>query len=241
MSKVSTASSNRLLALLPAAERNRVLEDCVETDLAFGSILHEQGGRIGSVYFPTHGFISMLATLDGRSTLEVGMIGNEGMCGYTLALDSPVAPLRALVQGAGAALRMRSGTFLEHLRTQPALRLVVNRYVYVHLRQIAQAAVCLRFHVVEKRLARWLLMTRDRAHADSFYVTQDFLASMLGVRRVGVSAAASTLQAQGLVRYVRGDVTIIDGKGLEAASCACYRSDLAIHRQGMSARPVARH
>jgi CRP-like cAMP-binding protein len=240
MPTVSTGLSNRLLALLPAAERERVLADCVETPLVFGRILHEQGARVRSVYFPTQGFISMLATLDGPTTLEVGMVGDEGMCGYTLALGSTIAPLRALVQGAGPALRMRSESFLEHLRAGPTLRHVVNRYMYVHLRQIAQAAVCTRFHIVEKRLARWLLMTRDRAHADSFYVTQEFLASMLGVRRVGISAVAGVLQSRGLIRYSRGDVTILDGDRLEAASCACYRSDLTIYRQGMSARMGAR-
>ena len=239
MSTLSTLS-NSLLARLPAAERARVLADCVETELVFGRILQEQGSRVRSVYFPTQSFISMLATLDGPTTLEVGMVGNEGMCGYSLALDSTLAPLRALVQGAGSALRMRSTSFLEHLHEGATLRLVVNRYMYVHLRQIAQAAVCTRFHTVEKRLARWLLMTRDRAHADSFYVTQEFLASMLGVRRVGVSAVAGLLQSRGLIRYSRGDLVILDGDRLEAASCACYRSDLAIYRQGMSARMPAR-
>jgi CRP-like cAMP-binding protein len=241
MSIVTTGVPNGLLARLSAAERNRVLDDCVETELVFGRILHEQGARVRSVYFPTQGFISMLATLDGPTTLEVGMVGSEGMCGYTLALDSPIAPLRALVQGAGASLCMRSESFLEHLREGPMLRAVVNRYMYVHLRQIAQAAVCMRFHVVENRLARWLLMTRDRAHSDSFYVTQEFLASMLGVRRVGISAVAGLLQSRGLIRYSRGDVTILDGDRLETTSCACYRSDLAIYRQGMSARTAAMH
>jgi CRP-like cAMP-binding protein len=227
--------SNRLLAALPAAERERILAVCTQVDLVLGSVVHEQGARIRHVYFPIESYISVFATVDGRSTLEVGMIGNEGLCGYGVALGSSIAPLRALTQGAGAAWRMQGSTFRRCLEDGPALRKVVNRYVYVHLRQLAQAVVCARFHVVERRLVRWLLMTGDRAHADSFYVTQEFLAFMLGVRRVGVTAAAGVLQSRGLIRYRRGNVTILDRARLEAAACACYHSDLEAYRRGFGA------
>jgi CRP-like cAMP-binding protein len=229
------ARSNWLLAALPVSERERVLAGCTQVELVLGSVVHEEGERIRHVLFPTEGFISLLATVDGRSTLEVGMIGNEGLCGYGLALGSPVAPLRGLTQGAGAAWRMQGSKFRRCLQDAPALRGLVNRYLYVHLRQLAQTAACARFHVVEKRLARWLLMTGDRAHADAFYVTQEFLAFMLGVRRVGVTAAAGVLQSRGLIRYRRGNVAILDRDRLEAAACACYRSDLDIYRRGMGA------
>jgi len=231
-------SSNRLLAALPPAERESILAVCTQVDLVLNRVVHEEGARIRHVYFPIESFISMLATVDDRSTLEVGMIGNEGLCGYGVALGSAIAPLRALTQGAGAAWRMQCSTFRRCLQETPALREVVNRYVYVHLRQLAQAAVCARFHVVERRLARWLLMTADRAHADSFYVTQEFLAFMLGVRRVGVTAAAGVLQSRGLIRYRRGDVAILDRVRLEAAACTCYRSDLEAYQRGLGARVV---
>ena len=233
--------SNWLLDALPAAERERVIARCTQVDLVLGRVVHEAGERIRHVYFPTESFISVLATVDGHSTLEVGMIGNEGLCGSGLALGSAVAPLRALTQGAGAALRMQASVFGRCLQDTPSLRALVNRYVHVHLGQLAQTAACARFHVVEERLARWLLMTGDRAHADTFYVTQEFLAFMLGVRRVGVTAAAGTLQARGLIRYRRGNLTIVDRDRLEAAACSCYRSDLETYRQGLGARVTAKH
>jgi CRP-like cAMP-binding protein len=232
--------SNRLLAALPKPDRDCVIAACTKVELVLGSVVHETGERVRHVYFPTEGFISLLATVDGRSTLEVGMIGNEGMYGYGLALDSNVAPLRALTQGAGTAWRMRDSTFRRCLQERPALRRIVNRYLYVHLRQLAQTAACARFHVVEARLARWLLMTGDRAHVDSFYVTQEFLAFMLGVRRVGVTRAAGILQSRGLIRYGRGNVAILDRDRLEAVACSCYRMDLEISRQGLGA-PIVRN
>ncbi len=237
----SVVPSNRLLAALPASERERFLADCTLVELVLGSVLHEEGDRIGHVYFPTESFISLLATVGGGSTLEVGMIGDEGVCGYALALDSNVAPLRALTQGAGAAWRLQGTMFRRRLQDMPMLRRLVNRYVCVHLRQLARTAACAHFHVVENRLARWLLMTRDRAHADSFYATQEFLAFMLGVRRVGVTAAAGVLQSRELIRYRRGNVTILDSSRLEATACACYQSDLEAYRQVLGARVTRRN
>ena len=234
--KPRIAATNQLLAAVPARERERFLADCTLVDLVLGTILQEQDDRMRHVYFPTESFISMLTTVDGRSTLEVGMIGNEGMCGAALILGENVAPLRALVQGAGAAWRMSTTTFLRHLDNIPALRRLLNRYVQVLHGQLAQTVACTRFHVVEERLARWLLMTRDRAHANSFHVTQEFLAYMLGVRRVGVTNAAGILQSRKLIRYKRGDITILDHDRLEAAACACYRSDLETYRHGMAVR-----
>ena len=226
---------NQLLAALPAAVRAPLLANCTRVDLALGSVLYGEGEPMRHVYFPIDSFISMLKTIDDHSTLEVGMIGNEGMCGYSAVLGQNFAPLRALTQGAGSAWCMKIATFRRRLKDAPALRRHLHCYVDVLLRQLAQTAACNRFHVVEERLARWLLMTRDRAHADSFDVTQEFLAFMLGVRRVGVTSAAGVLQSRKLIRYRRGNLTILDRERLEAAACACYRSDLEIYRCGMAA------
>jgi CRP-like cAMP-binding protein len=236
MSVKSATPPNQLIAALPAAERQRFLAGCTQVDLVLASVLYEQGDRIRYVYFPTESFISMLTTVDGDSTLEVGMVGSEGMCGYALLLGGDTAPLRALTQGAGAAWRMKAEAFRACLKSMPALREIMDRYMYVILRQLAQTAACTRIHVVERRLARWLLMTQDRAHADSFDVTQEFLAFMLGVRRVGVTTAASALQSRKLIRSRRGNITILNRKRLETFACACYHSDLDTYRLGMSAR-----
>jgi CRP-like cAMP-binding protein len=240
MSVKRAAPPNQLIAALPATEREQFLAGCTRVDLVLGSVLYEQGDRIRDVYFPTESFISMLTTVDGDSTLEVGMVGCEGMCGYALLLGGDTAPLRALTQGAGAAWRMKAETFRACLASMPALREVMDKYVYVILRQLAQTAACTRFHIVERRLARWLLMTQDRAHADEFDVTQEFLAFMLGVRRVGVTSAASTLQSRKLIGCRRGHISILNRKRLERFACACYQSDLDTYRLGMSARTTRR-
>ena len=240
MSAVPLAyTGNRLLALLPFDERERILEDVTVVDLTFGDTLWEQGDRMRHVYFPTTGFISLLTNVDDHA-LEVGMVGDEGMCGHSLVLGVDSAPLRALVQGAGESVRFKASTFKLHLESSVALRKIMLGYVHVLLGQLAQNAACTRFHVVEARLARWLLMTQDRAHDDVFDVTQDFLAYMLGVRRVGVTAAARILQSRKLIRYSRGHMDVLDRKGLEAAACVCYRSDIETYRRVLGGRRKAR-
>lgn len=225
--------TNQLLDGLPTRERDRFLADCTLVDLVLGSVLYEQGDRIRHVYFPIESFISILACVDGHSTLEVSMVGSEGMYGHSLILGSNIAPLRALTQGAGATWRMKATTFRDRLDDMPALRPLLHRYLIVLLSQMAQTSACTRFHVVEKRLARWLLMSQNRAHADSFDVTQEFLAFMLGVRRVGVTKAAGLLQLRKLIRYKRGKVTILNRQRLEAAACSCYQSDLETYQHEM--------
>ena len=199
-----------------------MLARCERIHLTFGEVLEEQDAPIRYVYFPTGGFISLISSLDRRPRLEVGLVGCEGMLGATLILGVKVAPLRAIVQGAGSALRMPAAEFARMVADSPALTDELRRYVYVLMSQLAQMAACTHFHRLETRLARWLLMTRDRAQSDRFYLTQEFLAYMLGVRRVGITHAASALQERRLIRYTRGHMIVLEGEGLEAAACDCY-------------------
>jgi len=228
--------TNRLLDQLPERDRSRVLAECEQVDLAFHETLAEPGSRIRNVYFPLGSFISLLTPMGGKATLEVALAGNEGMYGAPVALGVDVSPLHALVQGGGAAWQMGATAFRRELARTPTLRQCVERYIYVLMTQLTQTAGCNRFHVVEQRVARWLLMTADRAHSASFQITHVFLSHMLGVRRVGITKAASALQRRKLIRYTRGNVTILDRKGLERAACACYRVDLATYERVLANR-----
>ena len=190
-----------------------------------GEVLAEVGTPTRYVYFPTVGFVSLVTANAGRPALEVGMVGREGMLGAQLALGIQAAPLHAVAQGAGAAWRIDGLEFSTELVRNPALQRGLNRYVYLTMMQLASAASCLRYHQIGPRLARWLLMTQDRAHSDSFHITHEFLAYMLGVRRVGITTAASALQRDGLIRYRRGEIQVLNRRGLKAAACICYAAD----------------
>jgi len=219
------ASKNQLIELLPRKNRASLLGLCEEVELVMSQVLCECGTSTRYAYFPTKGFISLVTSIDGKPVLEVGMVGSEGMLGTQLVLGVAITPLYALVQGAGTAWRVRAATFRKELVNSEPLRVNLDRYAQVTMMQLASSAACLRFHQIGERLARWLLMTQDRAQSDSFHVTHEFLAYMLGVRRVGVTAAAVVLQRQGLIEYQRGDITVLNRLGLEAAACSCYSSD----------------
>ena len=223
------SADNHLIELLPRRERTRLLSLCEPVELVLTEVVYEPGRAIRHVYFPTDGFVSLVMSIDGNPGLEIGMVGREGMVGAHLALGVADAPLHALVQGAGSAWRIGAPAFRRELDSSAALRRGMHHYLYVLMAQMAEAAGCLRYHLIGPRLARWLLMSQDRAHHDSFQVTQEFLAYMLGVRRVGVTKAAGDLQRRGLIEYHRGTVTVRDRTGLEAAACSCYAIDCKIY------------
>ena len=214
--------SNRILDALPTKERKRLLAACEVKQVIFGKVLCEPDDRYRHVYFPLTGIISLLTSLRGHPPLEMGLLGNEGMLGASVVLGVPHAPLQAVVQGAGSFLRLSSVRFQRELRGCPVLLSRLKRYLYVHMLQLSRLSACTHSHAIEPRLARWLLMMHDRAHADHFHLTHEYLAGMLGVRRSGVTIAAGALQSRDLISYSRGEINILDRKGLELASCECY-------------------
>jgi len=209
---------NNILASLPRKDYQQLLPDLLPVTLNFGDVLYEPGALMQEVYFPSTCLVSLLTVVESHLALEVGMVGREGMVGIALALDVQRSPVRALVQGAGPALQMKRTRFLAALRDCRPLQHALNGYIYALIGQISRTAGCNRFHLVEARLAKWLLMTRDRMASGDFEMTQEFLSTMLGVRRVGVTEAASALQRQGLIEYSRGHIRTLDHAGLEAAA-----------------------
>lgn len=220
---VTAPIDNALLAGLSRAEYRRVAALLEPVTLTFGDVLHEQGERVTHVYFPNDSLVSLLTLVDRHLALEVGLVGREGMVGMAYAMGIGASPFRALVQGTGTAMRMKAAAFRKELNASASLQREVHLYAHALMAQVAKTAACNRFHVVQERLARWLLMTRDRMRSDRFRLTHDFLANMLGVRRVGVTMAAQALRQRKLITYSRGNITIMDGRGLEAAACSCYQ------------------
>ena len=210
---------------MPRRDRARLLAQCEPVELVLSEVLCEAGTPTEHLYFPTEGFISLVAQVDAHPSLEMGMVGSEGMVGAQLLLGVATSPLRAVVQGAGGSWRIGVAAFRRELAASAALQRLLDRYLYVLMTQMVASVGCLRYHLIGQRLARWLLMTQDRAHRDQFRVTHEFLAYMLGVRRVGVTMAAGDLQRRGFITYRRGELTVLDRGGLEAAACSCYGAD----------------
>ncbi|MCC2617298.1 Crp/Fnr family transcriptional regulator [Aestuariibacter halophilus] len=202
-------------------------------ELKFGQVLYATDEPIEDVFFPLTGFISVLVEVSGGRSVEMGLIGSEGMLGATLALGKRNAPMLSIVQGAGKALRMDARVFRERLQASLPLRNVIHSYLYILILQLSLTGACNCSHEVPQRLARWLLMTQDRAHASQFYLTHQYLARMLGVRRSAVTIAAGAFQRAGLISYSRGQINVLSRSGLKQASCQCYAAAFKFHKKNL--------
>jgi len=215
-------NENRLLATLPKSEYKRLGPSMKRVQLTFGEVLYEPGDIIKFVYFPEDSIVSLLSSMSARSTLEVGMVGSEGMAGLSVFMGVNSSSTRAIVQGSGSAMRLASSAVRYESNRLSSLHRLMHRYSHSFLAQVSQSSACNRFHSVNTRLARWLMMTSDRLGSDEFRLTQEFMCNMLGVRREGVNKAAGMLQTDKMIRYSRGMITILDRDLLEDSACQCY-------------------
>ena len=229
-------SENALLHKLPPAARQQLLDHCEPFELVLSAELSVRGKPLQHAHFPIEGFLSLVIDVDSHPPLEVGMVGAEAMLGSELILGLAATPWRALVQGAGSSWRIGA----QQLRTQidaiPELEALLQASLLARLHQQTLAAACQRYHQIAPRLARWLLMMQDRSHSDCFHMTQEFMALMLGVRRVGVTEAAGHFQDAGLIAYHRGELTVLDRKALVTEACSCYAADKQIYQRLMKAK-----
>jgi CRP-like cAMP-binding protein len=213
---------NRLLAVLPDAELERLLPHLELVDLPLGKVLYESGDRLAHVYFPTTSIVSLLYVMENGASAEIAVVGHEGIVGISLFMGGNSTPSRAVVQSAGQGYRLKAHLMmLEFDRAGPMLHLLL-RYTQALITQMSQTAVCNRHHSLDQQLCRWLLLSLDRLCSNELEMTQDLIANMLGVRREGVSEAAGHLHHAGLIRYQRGHITVLDRAGLERRTCECY-------------------
>jgi CRP-like cAMP-binding protein len=213
--------ANRVLAALPAQQYRRLAAHLEPVELKFGEVLYQPKAKLDYVYFPNDGMVSLVALAEGAG-VEVGLIGRDNMTGMPLVLGAATTPVRVIVQGAGSGMRMSAVRFVAQLKREPDFRRLLERCVYVSMTTAMQIAVCNKAHLLTARLARWLLMVRDRLARDEFPLTQEFLAEMLGVRRAGVTEAAGALQERKLISYARGRIRILEVERLGAQACSCY-------------------
>src|SRR5688500_3639576 len=219
---------NRLLAALPVEERLRLGSELRLVELGMREQIYDTGDAITQIYFPVNCVISMVAAVEDDVAVEIAMIGLEGMAGLPAFLGTAVNPHRSFCQAPGQALRLETVTLRRFLAADGALHDLLHRYTQAVMAFLAQNIACNQLHSAEERTARWLAQTHDRVDSDSFQITQEFLAQMLGVRRATISENARILQRAGLIRYSRGRITILDREGLHAAACDCY---LTIRRE----------
>jgi len=217
------ALMNHLLAALPADEFSRLKPNLEPVSLSLGEVIYESGEQLEHIYFPTTAIISLLYIMENGSTAEIGMAGNDGLVGIALYMGGSTTPSRAVVQSAGNAFKMRSRALNEEFSLGGVFQKILLRYTQSLMTQISQTAVCNRLHSVEQQLCRWLLINHDLLRSNKLIMTHDLIANMLGVRREGVSIAAGHLQERGLIKYVRGTITMLDRDALEQAACECYR------------------
>jgi CRP-like cAMP-binding protein len=217
------AIGNHLLAALPQDSYERLRPHLEPISFALGDVVYESGGHMPYVYFPTSSHISLLYTMIDGSTAEMGLVGQEGIVGIALFMGGETTPNRAMVQGGGAAYRMKSAAMLDEFKRGGEFQHLLLRYTQALITQISQTAVCNRLHSVEQRLCRWLLMTHDLAQTDELEMTHEFISNMLGVRREGVTVAAQRLQEKGMISYVRGHIQILDRPQLLSHVCECYQ------------------
>jgi CRP-like cAMP-binding protein len=220
--KAAEPPANRLLGLLPRKDYERLRPHLRRISLDYRRSLYRAHKPIEFVYFIETGVGSLVNTMANGQAAEVGTIGNEGVVGLPLVLGDNRAPTSVYVQVPGAGLKIKAARFKSELARSASMRLVMHRYAHAFFNQVAQSAACNQFHSIQQRCCRWMLMTHDRMQSNEFLLTQEFLAMMLGVQRTGVTAAAGALQRAGLIRYKRGNVTIIDRRGLRRLSCECY-------------------
>jgi CRP-like cAMP-binding protein len=213
---------NHLLAVLPQAERERLLPHLESVPLPLGKALYESGDRMSHVYFPTTAIVSLLFVMENGASAEIAVVGNEGVVGIALFMGGETMPNRAVVQSAGHAYRLPGQLLKQEFDRSRAVQHLLLRYIQALITQMAQTAVCNRHHSVDQQLCRWLLLSLDRLPVNELTMTQELIANMLGVRREGVTEAAGRLQAAGLIRYSRGRITVLDRPGLEARVCECY-------------------
>ena len=222
MSAVPAPTQNQLLAALPAADYQRLFPHLELIDLPLGRPLYESGGRLEHVYFPVEGIVSLLYVTHGGNSAELAVVGNEGMVGISLFMGGETTPNRAIVQSAIRAYRLPARVLKAHFAEGGALQLLLLKYTQALITQISQTAVCNLHHSVDQQLCRWLLLSLDRLPGSSLQMTQELIANMLGVRRQGVTESAGKLEREGLIRYGRGLITVLDRPGLEKRSCECY-------------------
>jgi CRP-like cAMP-binding protein len=215
---------NRILAALADGEREGLFPYLEPVSLQAGEILFAPGDRVRQLYFPINSVVSMLASMEDGTTVEAGVVGNEGIVGLSTILGAEVSTVQGLVQVAGDALRIPAAALMAEFKRGGQLQSLILRHTHTLFTMVSQTAACNRLHTVEERLARWLLTMRDRVESDEYLLTQEFIARMLGTRRSGVTVAAGILQQAGLINYRRGRINILDREGLEEVSCECYRS-----------------
>jgi CRP-like cAMP-binding protein len=215
---------NGLLAALPRKAYQKLLPYLEQVDMPFGEVLYEPHAPIRHVYFPNDCLVSLLTSVDAHRAAEVGLVGYEGMVGVPIVLGMAESPFLAVVQGGGTAMRMKTADFRSEFTSNAVMQSELLRFTHLLMTQVAQTAACNRFHVVTQRMARWLLMTRDRVRSNEFRITQEFLGRMLGVRRVGITEASQSLQKRKLIDCGRGSITIVNAAGLATAACGCYKT-----------------